>query len=256
MRYSPEEIFKKFINSVFSDASLDFFAKRATVFLSMMMPVSSLFLFRSVAGTITKLAECNKAPSINISDHFAIPPESMARLRNEKHFFSEGACNLKIFTGRETCAYADVHRSIYKIDTSALYIPLKFNMLRETSVTMAVISVGTDNYTQEHLDVCSCLQPVFIDCFLNILSENTVDNAFDAPLPKGKQEPSKRSRDDAEPFQTFNEITVNYIIKALNRTNGKISGQDGAAELLGLNPSTLWSKIRKYRIDVKGLERE
>ena len=45
-------------------------------------------------------------------------------------------------------------------------------------------------------------------------------------------------------------------IEALNRTNGKISGQDGAAELLGLNPSTLWSKIRKYRIDVKGLERE
>ena len=38
MRYSPEEIFKKFINSVLSDASLDFFVKRAAVFLSMMMP--------------------------------------------------------------------------------------------------------------------------------------------------------------------------------------------------------------------------
>ena len=230
MRYSPEEIFKKFINSVLSDASLDFFVKRAAVFLSMMMPVSSLFIFRSVEGSITKLAECNKTPAINISDHFAISPESMTRLRTEKHFFSEGACNLKIFTGHETCAYADVHRSVYKTDTSAVYIPLKFNMLRETSVTMVVLSMGVDNYTQEHLDICSCLQPVFIDNFLN--------------------------KDNAEPFQTFNEVTINYIIKALNRTNGKISGQDGAAELLGLNPSTLWSKIRKYRIDVKGLERE
>ena len=245
MRYSPEEIFKKFINSVLSDASLDFFVKRAAVFLSMMMPVSSLFIFRSVEGSITKLAECNKTPAINISDHFAISPESMTRLRTEKHFFSEGACNLKIFTGHETCAYADV------------YIPLKFNMLRETSVTMVVLSMGVDNYTQEHLDICSCLQPVFIDNFLNILSENSSDRAFDLPSPKSKQEPnSKRNKDNEEPFQTFNEVTVNYIIKALNRTNGKISGQDGAAELLGLNPSTLWSKIRKYRIDVKGLERE
>ena len=181
----------------------------------------------------------------------------MTRLRTEKHFFSEGACNLKIFTGHETCAYADVHRSVYKTDTSAVYIPLKFNMLRETSVTMVVLSMGVDNYTQEHLDICSCLQPVFIDNFLNILSENSSDRAFDLPSPKSKQEPnSKRNKDNAEPFQTFNEVTINYIIKALNRTNGKISGQDGAAELLGLNPSTLWSKIRKYRINVKGLERE
>ena len=114
---------------------------------------------------------------------------------------------------------------------------------------MVVISMGVDNYTQEHLEICSCIQPVFIDNFLNILSENSSDRAFDLPSPKSKQEPnSKRNKD--------NEVTVNYIIKALNRTNGKISGQDGAAELLGLNPSTLWSKIRKYRIDVKGLERE
>lgn len=255
MRYPPEEIFRKFINSVLSDASLDFFVKRAAVFLSMMMPVSSVFLFRSVEGAIAKLAECGKTSAFNVNDHFSISQESMVRLRTEKHFFSEGAFNLKIFTGHETCAYADVHRSVYKVDTSAIYIPLTFNMLKETSVTMAVISVGMDNYTQEHLDVCSCLQPVFTDNFLNILSEHSGDRAFDAPLPKGGQEPDSK-KGHAEPFQTFNEVTVNHIIKALNRTNGKISGRDGAAELLGLNPSTLWSKIRKYRIDVKGLERE
>ena len=35
--------------------------------------------------------------------------------------------------------------------------------------------------------------------------------------------------------------------------NGKIAGPDGAASLLGLNTSTLWSKIRKYNIDPKTL---
>ena len=204
MRYSPEEIFKKFINSVLSDASLDFFVKRAAVFLSMMMPVSSLFIFRSVEGSITKLAECNKTPAINISDHFAISPESMTRLRTEKHFFSEGACNLKIFTGHETCAYADVHRSVYKTDTSAVYIPLKFNMLRETSVTMVVLSMGVDNYTQEHLDICSCLQPVFIDNFLNILSENSSDRAFDLPSPNIQRGHHQLYHQGAQPHQRQN----------------------------------------------------
>ena len=62
MRYSPEEIFKKFINSVLSDASLDFFVKRAAVFLSMMMPVSSLFIFRSVEGSIQNWPNVTKHP--------------------------------------------------------------------------------------------------------------------------------------------------------------------------------------------------
>ena len=114
MRYPPEEIFRKFINSVLSDASLDFFVKRAAVFLSMMMPVSSVFLFRSVEGAIAKLAECGKTSAFNVNDHFSISQESMVRLRTEKHFFSEGAFNLKIFTGHETCAYASFATSAYK----------------------------------------------------------------------------------------------------------------------------------------------
>lgn len=103
MRYSPEEIFKKFINSVLSDASLDFFVKRAAVFLSMMMPVSSLFIFRSVEGSITKLAECNKTPAINISDHFAISPESMTRLRTENTFQRRRLQSENLYRTRNLC---------------------------------------------------------------------------------------------------------------------------------------------------------
>ena len=71
MRYSPEKSSKKFINSVLSDASLDFFVKKGGRYsLSMMMPVSSLFIFKSVEGSITKPLMCNQTPAINISDHF------------------------------------------------------------------------------------------------------------------------------------------------------------------------------------------
>ena len=39
------------------------------------------------------------------------------------------------------------------------------------------------------------------------------------------------------------------IVKALNRANGKISGPGGAAELLGMKPSTLASRMSSLRIE-------
>ena len=45
------------------------------------------------------------------------------------------------------------------------------------------------------------------------------------------------------------------IIDALKRTRGKVYGEDGAAVLLGLNPSTLQSKIRKFGIKKKSFKK-
>jgi len=39
-----------------------------------------------------------------------------------------------------------------------------------------------------------------------------------------------------------------YLAQALRRTNGKIYGVDGAAQLLGLKPTTLQSKLKKHRL--------
>ena len=54
---------------------------------------------------------------------------------------------------------------------------------------------------------------------------------------------------DAEPFPQIHDLITDHIQKALNITNGKIYGPGGAAELLGLNPSTLKGKMRKYHIE-------
>ena len=42
-----------------------------------------------------------------------------------------------------------------------------------------------------------------------------------------------------------------HILNALNQTAGKIYGPDGAAALLGLPPTTLVSRLRKYGIPPK-----
>ena len=54
-------------------------------------------------------------------------------------------------------------------------------------------------------------------------------------------------------FPTLDTIIIDHIKMAIAKANGKIAGPDGAANLLGLNTSTLWSKIRKYNIDPKTL---
>ena len=50
------------------------------------------------------------------------------------------------------------------------------------------------------------------------------------------------------PMKSLSEMEKEYIMQALRKTNWNISGKDGAAELLGLNSSTLRGRMRKYRI--------
>lgn len=50
---------------------------------------------------------------------------------------------------------------------------------------------------------------------------------------------------------TLEEIECRHIRETLKATRGKIKGRGGAAELLGLNPSTLYSRMRKLAIRVE-----
>ena len=45
---------------------------------------------------------------------------------------------------------------------------------------------------------------------------------------------------------SFDEAVRQILTRALERTGGKIYGQDGAAALLSLKPTTLQGKLRKY----------
>jgi PAS domain S-box-containing protein len=46
----------------------------------------------------------------------------------------------------------------------------------------------------------------------------------------------------------MNAAQRNNLLAALRRTNGKVAGDDGAAQLLGIQPTTLYSRIRKLKI--------
>lgn len=50
------------------------------------------------------------------------------------------------------------------------------------------------------------------------------------------------------------QLEFDNIILALEQTNGKIFGTDGAAELLGIKPTTLTSKLNKLNIDARNFK--
>jgi len=52
-------------------------------------------------------------------------------------------------------------------------------------------------------------------------------------------------------FQKLDDVEKEHIISVLNKTNWKVSGEKGAAKILGLNPTTLEARMKKM-----GIERE
>lgn len=50
------------------------------------------------------------------------------------------------------------------------------------------------------------------------------------------------------PFPTLEEVERRYIVSVLENHNWRISGPKGAARILGLNPSTLRSRMKKLGI--------
>ena len=49
-------------------------------------------------------------------------------------------------------------------------------------------------------------------------------------------------------LENLDQVVSNHIYKILKKTDGKIHGPGGAAELMGINPSTLRNRMRKLKI--------
>jgi transcriptional regulator with GAF, ATPase, and Fis domain len=63
------------------------------------------------------------------------------------------------------------------------------------------------------------------------------------------QSNTDQSNGESKPFFSFDELIMNHLKQALELADGKVTGDDSAAEMLGINGKTLASKLRKYGID-------
>ncbi|WP_326983121.1 sigma-54 dependent transcriptional regulator [Chryseobacterium sp. MYb264] len=77
-----------------------------------------------------------------------------------------------------------------------------------------------------------------------LLAKNTEIENFE--LPKSVEQPSEPSHGQ---LKSMEEMERDHIMNALQSCNGKVSGIGGAAELLKIQPQTLYSKMKKLGID-------
>ena len=144
-------------------------------------------------------------------------------------------------------------------ESYSIYIPLKHHVLEGIHIYMSIYSIGKNRYSQEAIDICSFIQPMLIDTFNSILLYNDMNALKHSFIAERHPSANKNIKEKYElsssgdAFPTLDTIIIDHIKMAIAKANGKIAGPDGAANLLGLNTSTLWSKIRKYNIDPKTL---
>ncbi len=65
----------------------------------------------------------------------------------------------------------------------------------------------------------------------------------------GLSQERKRVSKEIEEIRNLDEVVSGYIRRALTKTKGKINGPDGAAKILGVNPSTLRNRMKKLGIE-------
>jgi DNA-binding NtrC family response regulator/two-component sensor histidine kinase len=77
------------------------------------------------------------------------------------------------------------------------------------------------------------------------------DRQFPDPAARDTYSRSDPSRSDPSRTDPGHDTDKEEILEALKRCNGRVSGKNGAAEMLGVNPNTLTSRMKKLGINWK-----
>lgn len=80
----------------------------------------------------------------------------------------------------------------------------------------------------------------------NVLERSVINSS--GPKLRLVDELKKPHKDLTATQKTLEEVERDHIVRVLEQTNWKVSGQKGAAEILGLNRSTLRARMRKLGI--------
>jgi chemotaxis protein methyltransferase CheR len=73
-------------------------------------------------------------------------------------------------------------------------------------------------------------------------------NSLKLAAPLKNPQPTKIPEPSNSPLQSLSEMEKAHIIMALEKTHWNVTGKGGAADLLGINPSTLRGRMRKHGI--------
>ena len=144
---------------------------------------------------------------------------------------------------------------VYRPGVSGIYIPFGSFLYFPGYCYMNVFFADGLQSFQDYIHCCEWFRPA-LTFFASIILRNENWRIQDGQLVSGTSprnpatavsEGKKAFHDE---FKSLEAVNREHIQKALQLTGGRVAGKYGAAAKLGLKPTTLWAKIRKYGIEI------
>ncbi len=248
MIYDSKGMFEHLFHITFKNMDFQQFTEHIAIFFLQYLPLSSIGLYEFNKNIIRRLALSTH------NDEFFSTPEYLAIDKNLLKRMYLDPCNTgnmftpKILYGDMDNPYCTVFNKIHPKGGASIYLPLECEGPRQMFY-LSIYTPGRDHYTPEHLELCREIWPPLNRAFSRILGREKTRVAADPEKPAHKAPPDEAASISSA-FKTLDKHIADYIRQAVAHTAGRISGPEGAAQLLGLPASTLWSKIRKYGISI------
>lgn len=133
-----------------------------------------------------------------------------------------------------------------------IYLPLNYGDVFDFIRFINIYSTIENYYREEHRELCEALRVPLRAALAEVLRKQDKLQRRPAPLSPSDGQlcaPSALAGTPGFEVKSLDEWTAQYIRQVIQYANGRISGKNGAAALLGLPPTTLWSKMRKLNIN-------
>ena len=255
MTHDTERILQHLLYSAFRRFSLDAFILNLGTFLIEYLPIMSIALKRFENKRITTL-------SYHCFNNLLAPPPKVIELSDElmQELYMHPSMSAykyaaRVVSTQEEGPYQKIYNLMSRKEESSIYFPLIIDDFLTTSLYIAISTIGSGKYTDEHRAFCEKIRAPLAAALTNVLQHEALASE-PAPANGGRRKssnPSESLSQLQEPpltYPTLDAVIKSHIRKTLDLTQGRVSGPKGAARLLGVPSSTLSSKIRRLGISV------
>lgn len=255
MKNTVEEILNNIVIATLSCCTLDEFSERLAMFFTRYMPVSGLNVSSYYNSIITRLSAYAYEKDYDIQRVLRIPEKLLEKLAYDE-ISRVSPYKIRVYSEEKSGIHEELLRMAYKKTTTSLFIPMHCPEYNEGRCTLfiSIYTKGKNIYSDEHIELCEVLRSSLAFSLMNIILREKIDlpnaHLMQYPTPHLQQPSTQTAFAPQQSIATLEQHTTAYISSVLRHTHGRVGGKGGAAELLGLNVNTLWSKIRKFHIEV------
>ncbi len=214
-------------------------------FLSVHMPITYLGIYKFFSGTMTRIAIYSPYENLLLSPETFRIPEELVKATRQDNDNSGTWSGCRVANTEGDFPHEIITKMLHPSGGTSIYMPLDYWVNYHQSRFISLHCAGACEYTQEQVDLCEEIRKPVGAALRDIFDrESGTRSRTPGVFPRRDE-----SQCQTQAFHSLDEHVAQYIRHVIQHTNGRISGKNGAASILGLPPTTLWSKMRKLKIN-------